>query len=45
MGGGGGGSTTTSGIDESLKPYVQYGLEEAKKQYEAPGPQFFPGQT
>jgi hypothetical protein len=45
MGGGGGGSTTTSGIDESLKPYVTYGLEEAKKQYEAPGAQFFPGQT
>jgi hypothetical protein len=45
MGGGGGGSTTTSGIDESIKPYVTYGLEEAKRQYEAPGAQFFPGQT
>lgn len=45
MGGGGGGSTTTSGIDESIKPYVTYGLEEAKKQYQAPGAQFFPGQT
>jgi hypothetical protein len=45
MGGGGGGSTTTSSIDESLKPYVTYGLEEAKKQYESPGAQFFPGQT
>ena len=45
MGGGGGGSTTTSGIDESIKPYVTYGLEEAKRQYEAPGAAFFPGQT
>jgi hypothetical protein len=45
MGGGGGGSTTTSGIDESIKPYVTYGLEEAKAQYQAPGAQFFPGQT
>jgi hypothetical protein len=45
MGGGGGGSTTTSGIDESIKPYVTYGLEEAKRQYQAPGAQFFPGQT
>jgi hypothetical protein len=45
MGGGGGGSTTTSGIDESIKPYVTYGLEEAKRQYEAPGAQFYPGKT
>lgn len=45
MGGGGGGSTTTSGIDESIKPYVTYGLEEAKRQYQSPGAQFFPGQT
>ncbi len=45
MGGGGGGSTTTSGIDPSIKPYVEYGLEEAKRQYQAPGAQFFPGQT
>jgi hypothetical protein len=45
MGGGGGGSTTTSGIDPTIKPYVTYGLEEAKRQYEAPGAAFFPGQT
>lgn len=45
MGGGGGGSTTTTGIDPFLKPYVQFGLEEGKKQYQAPGPKFFPGQT
>jgi hypothetical protein len=45
MGGGGGGSSTTSGIDESIKPYVTYGLSEAQKQYESPGAKFFPGQT
>lgn len=45
MGGGGGGSTTTSGIDESIKPYVTYGLEEAKRQYQSPGAEFYPGQT
>jgi hypothetical protein len=45
MGGGGGGSTTTSGIDPTIKPYVTYGLEQAKQQYEAPGAAFFPGQT
>lgn len=45
MGGGGGGSTTTSGIDPTIKPYVQYGLEEAKRQYESPGAAFYPGQT
>jgi hypothetical protein len=44
-GGGGGSSTTSSGIDESIKPYVTYGLEEAKKQYQAAGPEFYPGQT
>jgi len=45
MGGGGGGSTTQTGIDPAIKPYVEFGLEEAKKQYQAPGAQFFPGQT
>ncbi len=45
MGGGGGGSTTTTGIDPYLKPYVTYGLEEAKRLYQTDSPQFFPGQT
>lgn len=44
-GGGGGSSTTSSGIDESIKPYVSFGLEEAKRQYEAPGAAFYPGKT
>ena len=47
MGGGGGkqDSTTTTSIDPSIKPYVTYGLEEAKRLYETGSPQFFPGQT
>jgi hypothetical protein len=45
MGGGGGGSSTTSSIDESLKPYVTYGLEEAKRLYQSPGAKFYPGKT
>jgi len=47
MGGGGGqqNSTTTTSIDPSIKPYVTYGLEEAKRLYESPNPSYFPGQT
>jgi hypothetical protein len=50
--GGGGGqqvqertTTTTNQIDPMLKPYVEFGLGEAKKLYEAQGPSYFPGQT
>jgi len=47
MGGGGGqqNSTTTTSIDPTIKPYVTYGLEEAKRLYESQSPTFFPGQT
>jgi hypothetical protein len=47
MGGGGGqqSSTTTTSIDPAIKPYVTYGLEEAKRLYESGTPTFFPGQT
>lgn len=47
MGGGGGkqDSTTTTSIDPAIKPYVTYGLEEAKRLYQSESPQFFPGQT
>ena len=47
MGGGGGqqNSTTTTSIDPAIKPYVTYGLEEAKRLYESQSPSFFPGQT
>jgi len=47
MGGGGSpqNSTTTTSIDPAIKPYVTYGLEEAKRLYESESPSFFPGQT
>lgn len=46
MGGGSSGTTTsTTSIDPTIKPFVEYGLQEAKKQYEGAGPQFFQGQT
>ena len=47
MGGGGGpqNTTTTTSIDPAIKPYVTYGLDEAKRLYESESPSFFPGQT
>lgn len=48
MGGGGGGTqtqTTRAEIDPTLKPYVEYGLGEAKRLYQGTTPSFFPGQT
>jgi len=44
-GGGGGSSTTTTDIPEWLKPYVTFGLEEAKGLYQGQGPDYYPGQT
>ncbi len=32
-------------LDPMLKPYVEFGLGEARRLYEAPAPQYFPGQT
>jgi hypothetical protein len=32
-------------MDPAIAPYVTYGLTEAKKLYQQPGPGFFPGQT
>jgi len=47
--GGGGGSegtsTTTQDIPSWLKPYVEFGLEEAKGLYTGTGPDYYPGQT
>jgi hypothetical protein len=50
--GGGGGqqvqertTTTTNQIDPMLKPYVEFGLGEARKLYETQGPSYFQGQT
>jgi hypothetical protein len=37
--------TTTSGIDPSMRPYVEKGLSEAQRLYETYTPQYFPGQT
>ena len=46
---GGGGSpqqsTTSTGIDPSVKPYVTWGLQQAKNLYSQPGPAYYPGQT
>lgn len=45
---GGGGSQqqqSTTGIDPILKPYVSYGLEEAKNLYQGASPQYYAGQT
>ena len=45
---GGGGSQqqqSTTGIDPILKPYVSYGLGEAKKLYQGASPQYYAGQT
>jgi len=44
-GDGGGSSTTTTDIPEWLKPYVTFGLEEAKGLYQGKGPDYYPGQT
>jgi hypothetical protein len=46
--GGGGGqqkTTTTTSLDPRVAPYVEYGLEEAKRLYQGQGPQYYPGQT
>jgi hypothetical protein len=46
-GGGGGGQKqqSSTGIDPILKPYVSYGLEEAKNLYQGASPQYYAGQT
>ena len=48
-GGSGGGGTTTSKtsseLDPTVRPFVEYGLQEAKGLYQQPGPSYFPGQT
>jgi hypothetical protein len=44
-GGGDSTSTTKSELDPTVRPFVQYGLEEAKGLYGKPGPDYFPGQT
>jgi len=38
-------TTTTSQIDPTIQPYLNYGLSEAQKLYQAGGPQYYGGQT
>ncbi len=47
MSGGGGGGTQTvrTELDPSMRPFVEYGLQEARGLYESQLPQFYPGQT
>ena len=47
-GSGGGGQTTTQiqQIDPIMRPYIDYGLQEATRLYQNPDiPQYYPGQT
>lgn len=47
-GGGSGGGTTTQiqQIDPVMRPFINYGLQEATRLYQSPDiPQYFPGQT
>ena len=37
--------TNVTQLDPTLRPFVQYGLEEATRQYQTMAPQFFPGAT
>lgn len=44
-GGGGSSGTQVQGIDPMLKPFVQYGLNEAVDLYKSGVPNYYPGQT
>ena len=44
-GGGGGTQTTSSELDPIVKPFVEYGLQEAKGLYQQAGPQYYPSDT
>jgi hypothetical protein len=44
-GGGGSSGTQVQGIDPMLKPFVQYGLNEAVDLYKTGVPNYYPGQT
>ena len=46
MGGGGGGTQTVkTELDPTVKPYVDYGLSESQRLYQAGPMEFYPGQT
>jgi hypothetical protein len=44
-GGGGQTSKTTNELDPTVRPFVEYGLQEAKGLYQTDTPNYFPGQT
>jgi len=44
-GGGGGTQTTSQQLDPTVRPFVEYGLQEAQNLYQAPGPNYYAGQT
>jgi hypothetical protein len=44
-GGGGGESQTTNQLDPTVRPFVKYGLQEAKSLYQTDTPQYYGGQT
>jgi len=41
----GGSSQTSTGLDPTVRPYVEYGLNEAKRLYQSPAPRYYAGQT
>jgi len=43
--GGGGSSQTTNELDPTVRPFVEYGLNEAKGLYQTDTPQYYGGQT
>jgi len=43
--GGGGTSKTTNELDPTVRPFVEYGLQEAKGLYQTDTPQYYGGQT
>jgi len=44
-GSGGGTSTTKNELDPTIRPFVEYGLQEAKGLYQTDTPQYYGGQT
>lgn len=44
-GGGGSSSTTQNQLDPTVRPFVKYGLEEAKALYQTDTPTYYPNQT
>lgn len=44
-GGGGGSSTTSQQLDPTVRPFVEYGLQEAKQLYQSDTPSYYPYQT